>query len=168
MAIVKNEAKFIEACLESVKPLISSWLIVDTGSTDGTQALIKKSLKKVKGELVERPFVDFGTNRTEALELARGTADWLLELDADMTVGVHEDLLKWLETDPDPSVDAWMVEIVDSGTVWRLPRLIRGDREWTLHRAGSRVPGHVAGEDTSSARIDSPPPRRQPAPRPKI
>lgn len=128
--IVKDEAKFIEACLESVKPLISRWLIVDTGSTDGTQTLIKKTMKKVKGELLERPFVDFGTNRTEALELARGTAEWTLELDADMTVEAHTDLLKWLSENPDPSVDAWMVEIVDSGTVWRLPRLIRGDREW--------------------------------------
>lgn len=128
--IVKDESKFIERCLESVKPLISSWLIVDTGSTDGTQKLIKKAMKKVKGELFERPFVDFGTNRTEALELARGSADWLLELDADMTAHAHPDLRTWLETDPDPTTDAWMVEIVGGSTVWRLPRLIRGDREW--------------------------------------
>ena len=83
--IVKDEAKFIERCLASVKPLISRWLIVDTGSTDGTQALIKKTMKKIPGELLEREWVDFGTNRTEALELARGTAEWTLELDADMT-----------------------------------------------------------------------------------
>lgn len=134
--IVKDEAKFIERCLESVKPLIDNWLIVDTGSTDGTQDIIKKTMKHYKGKLHERPWVDFGHNRTEALALAREridrpkkTIDWLLELDADMTAEFHPDLDYWLFNNPDPSVDAWMVEILD-GITWRLPRLIRGDREW--------------------------------------
>lgn len=128
--IVKNEEKLIEQCLASAKPLISSWSIVDTGSTDDTKTIIKRVLKGIPGKLYEREFVDFGHNRTEALRLARGSAEWLLELDADMTVEAHPDLRKWLSQDPDPSVGAWMVEIVDSGTTWRLPRLIRGKHEW--------------------------------------
>lgn len=128
--IVKNEEKFIERCLESAKPLISSWSIVDTGSTDDTKKIIRKTLRRVPGKLHERPFVDFGHNRTEALALAREEAGWLLELDADMTVEAHPDLLKWLAGDPDPSVDAWMVSVLDSGTHWRLPRLIRAKHEW--------------------------------------
>ena len=39
--IVKNEEKIIERCLSSVLPLIDSWVIVDTGSTDGTLDKIK-------------------------------------------------------------------------------------------------------------------------------
>lgn len=128
--IVKNEAEFIERCLESAKPLINQFCIVDTGSTDKTKTLIRKMMKGIPGKLHERKFKDFGYNRTEALELARGSAKWLLELDADMTAEFHPDLLYWLSSDPDPETDAWMVEIVDSGTVWRLPRLIRGDKEW--------------------------------------
>ena len=128
--IVKNEAAFIERCLASVKPYISSWTIVDTGSTDDTKKLIRKALKGVPGKLLEREFTDFGTNRTEALTLAKGTADWLLLLDADETVEVHEDLLTWLAEDPDPEVDAWMVEIVDSGTIWKRPLLVRGNKDW--------------------------------------
>jgi len=38
--IVKNEAHVIRRCLESVRPLIDTWLIIDTGSTDGTQRLL--------------------------------------------------------------------------------------------------------------------------------
>lgn len=127
--IVKNEAKFIERCLDSVKPLISHWTIVDTGSTDDTKKIIRKSLKGIPGKLYDRPWVDFGTNRTEALALARGTAEWLLMPDADMTFDVHPGFLTWLKGDPDPETDAWMVEIVD-GIIWQLPLLIRGDKEW--------------------------------------
>ncbi len=128
--IVKNEAKFIEQCLESAKPLISSWSIVDTGSTDDTKKLIEKSLKGIPGKLHEREFMDFGHNRTEALALAKWSGEWLLELDADMTVEAHPDLVKWLSADPDPDTAAWMVTILDSGTRWQLPRLIRGGMDW--------------------------------------
>jgi len=128
--IVRNEGKCIERCLASVKPLISSWTIVDTGSTDDTKKLIRKVLKGVPGKLHDKVFVDFGHNRTEALALAKGTAEWLLLLDADETVDVHPDLLTWLGTDPDPETDAWMVEIVDSGTIWKRPLLVRGNKDW--------------------------------------
>ncbi|MDP1573907.1 MAG: glycosyltransferase [Coxiellaceae bacterium] len=81
--IVKNETKVIARCLESVKSLIHYWVIVDTGSTDGTQAMIQSIMQSIPGELHERPWRNFGDNRTEALELARGKADYLLVIDAD-------------------------------------------------------------------------------------
>lgn len=81
--IVKNESAVIEQCLASVKPLIDYWVIVDTGSTDGTQNLIRNFLKDVPGELHERPWVNFEHNRNEALELAKKKADYLLMIDAD-------------------------------------------------------------------------------------
>ena len=61
--IVKDEAHIIQRCLASVKPLIDSWLIVDTGSTDGTQTVIREILHDVPGEIVERPWVNFAHNR---------------------------------------------------------------------------------------------------------
>lgn len=40
--IVRDEAHVIGRCLQAMKPPIDTWVIVvDTGSTDGTQALIR-------------------------------------------------------------------------------------------------------------------------------
>lgn len=88
--IVKNETAVIERCLRSVRPFVDCWSIVDTGSTDGTQRLIAKSLVGLPGELHERPWKDFGHNRTEALDLARAWADYSLVIDADETFEVPE------------------------------------------------------------------------------
>jgi len=81
--IVKNEAPVIRRCLASVRPWIDAWVVVDTGSTDGTQALVREALDGIPGELFERPWVDFGHNRSEAIALAGRRADYLLFLDAD-------------------------------------------------------------------------------------
>ncbi len=81
--IVKDEASVIARCLESVRPLIDAWAIVDTGSSDGTQEIVRRCLGDLPGTLVERPWVDFAHNRSEALELARGAADYTFVIDAD-------------------------------------------------------------------------------------
>ena len=81
--IVKNEAPVIERCLASVRPWVDYWVIVDTGSTDGTQARVRKAMEGMPGELHERPWKDFSHNRNEALQLARPQADYLLFIDAD-------------------------------------------------------------------------------------
>jgi glycosyltransferase involved in cell wall biosynthesis len=86
--IVKNEAHIVCETLDSVAPYISSWVIVDTGSDDGTQDLIRNHMAHlgIPGELHERPWRNFGHNRTEALALAQGHADYIWWCDADDTV----------------------------------------------------------------------------------
>lgn len=81
--IVKNESHVIRRCLASVKPIIDYWVIVDTGSTDGTQDIIRDFLKDIPGELHERQWVNFGHNRNQALDYSRGKADYMLFIDAD-------------------------------------------------------------------------------------
>lgn len=92
--IVKNEAHVIKRCLASVLPFIDSWAICDTGSTDGTQEIIREYLKDLPGELIERPWVDFSTNRNQALELACKYGDYALVMDAD-TVLEAEEGFRW-------------------------------------------------------------------------
>ncbi len=86
--IVKDEAPVIRRCLESVRPLIDTWVIVDTGSTDGTQDIIREVYGDLPGELHERPWKGFDGSRTEAIELARPRADYLLFMDADDVMDV--------------------------------------------------------------------------------
>jgi transposase len=57
--IVKNEASVIRRCLDSVLAIVSQWVIVDTGLTDGTQDIVREHLRDLPGELHERPWRDF-------------------------------------------------------------------------------------------------------------
>lgn len=81
--IVKNEAPVIARCLASVRPWIDHWVIVDTGSSDGTQDLVRTALHGLPGQLHERPWYNFAHNRNEALALARPHGDFVLFIDAD-------------------------------------------------------------------------------------
>jgi glycosyltransferase involved in cell wall biosynthesis len=84
--IVKDEESNIRRALESARPFISTWVIIDTGSTDRTMDVILETYKDIPGVLVERPWVNFGHNRTELLDLCRDHMEWALMLDADDTV----------------------------------------------------------------------------------
>ena len=86
--IVKNEEHVIQRSLEAALPAVDAWVIVDTGSTDSTMQKIQELAHrfKVPGYLHQRPWVNFGHNRSEALALARdsyGPGWWSLMLDAD-------------------------------------------------------------------------------------
>jgi tetratricopeptide (TPR) repeat protein len=85
--IVKNESKIILRLLQSVIPIIDTYCICDTGSTDNTIELIQTFLneKGISGKIVNEPFRDFGYNRSFALkECVNIDAEYILLLDADM------------------------------------------------------------------------------------
>jgi glycosyltransferase involved in cell wall biosynthesis len=84
--IVKNEAAVIARCLASVKPWVNHWVIVDTGSSDGTRDIIRDVMRDLPGELHEREWRNFAHNRNEALALARAKGDYILFIDADETL----------------------------------------------------------------------------------
>jgi glycosyltransferase involved in cell wall biosynthesis len=83
--IVKNESHVIEKALEYTLPLIDTYCIVDTGSTDNTIEVIKNFYKKhnITGEIHQRPWKNFGHNRSEALKLCDGKMEYILVMDAD-------------------------------------------------------------------------------------
>jgi hypothetical protein len=49
---------------------------------------------------------------------------------SDETADVHPDMREWLDADPSPETDAFMVEIANPNLTHRLPRLLRGNQEW--------------------------------------
>lgn len=128
--IARDEADHIGAALSSVRGLVDAWVLVDTGSTDGTQRIATEAMQGVPGKVVQREWLGFADARTAALKAAWGAADWLLVMDADMTAEAHPRFREWLDTDPDPWTMAWQVEIYDRGLRYRLPWLLRGDRDW--------------------------------------
>lgn len=91
--IVKDEAPVICRCLDSVRPIIDHWVIVDTGSSDGTQDIIRAHLRDIPGSLYERSWRDFATNRSEALALARPNGDYTLIIDADDELEIQKDFV---------------------------------------------------------------------------
>jgi hypothetical protein len=124
--IVKDAMADLPRTLKAAKRYIGSWTICDTGSTDGTQAFIRKTLEGIPGTLYEDPWVNFGANRSLAFARAKGTADWLLLMDADMAVTIADG---W---DPDSlGADAGMIEMGNHTSFsYRLPLLVRGDLPW--------------------------------------
>jgi tetratricopeptide (TPR) repeat protein len=96
--IVKNESKVILRLLNSVLPIIDSYCICDTGSTDNTIELIENYFKEkgIEGKIVREPFKDFGYNRSFALKSCNGlaNADYLLLMDADMVLRINSSISK--------------------------------------------------------------------------
>lgn len=123
--IVKNESHVIRRCLSSVLPFISHWVIVDTGSTDGTQAIIQDFMKDVPGKLYERKWVDFAYNRNMALKLAKDKADFVLFIDADQILQVEADF-EWPKFDK----DSYSIREVDVDTSIIKVGLINNHLDW--------------------------------------
>lgn len=92
--IVKNESAIIRRLIDSVLPIIDSYCICDTGSTDKTPELIESyfALRGIPGKVVHEQFQDFGYNRSKALGHCIGmdNADYLLLIDADMVLQIPD------------------------------------------------------------------------------
>lgn len=123
--IVKNEKPVIKRCIDSVKPLIDHWVIVDTGSTDGTQQIIKDALADVPGTLHEHPWKNFGHNRTEAIKLAAKEADYILTIDAD-------EILRWDDGFEFKTLteDWYNIFKRSMGREYRVPNLVKAACDW--------------------------------------
>jgi glycosyltransferase involved in cell wall biosynthesis len=145
--IVKDEAPVIARCLNSVRPLIDHWVIVDTGSSDGTQDIIRDTLSDLPGDLHERPWRDFAFNRSEALALARPHADYSLIIDADDALEIPPGFEL-----PELDADSYMIDIRDTSIRYQRTQLVRNTLPWryegVLHEyltcEGAGPAGHLA------------------------
>lgn len=94
--IVRNEARCIVRCLESVRPWVDRIVVVDTGSTDDTPALAQSCGAEVHH--IAWPD-DFAAARNRALDIA--DADWNFILDADEWVAAGgKGLRDWCAAGP--------------------------------------------------------------------
>ncbi|MDN3504733.1 MAG: glycosyltransferase [Rhabdochlamydiaceae bacterium] len=128
--IVKNEATIIEECLESLKDVIDYWVIFDTGSTDGTQEVIKNYMKGIPGELHEAPWVNFAYNRNQALAISKQKADYSLFIDADERV--IQDGFKWRDN---LTAQTYIIDIHHGNTICKRKFLVRNDLDWVWEGA---------------------------------
>jgi len=95
---VQNEAHIIEKMLTTAAPYIDYWVLVDNGSTDGTQDIIKKFFEKEKipGKLYQSEigWKGHGVNRQHSWDFLKKTdhgCDWILRIDADEGIEVADD-----------------------------------------------------------------------------
>ena len=151
--IVRNESKVITRCLDSVRPLIDFVLIEDTGSTDGTQAIIKDYLRRegLPGEVIEETWQDFAHNRSHALARLREQKeiDYALIMDAD-DVMVFADGFAATRLKESLTRDCYTIDIVDrvGGRRYQRLQICSNRKEFryrgVLHEFLEAPPGDVA------------------------
>lgn len=148
--IVKNESHIILEVLENMLKYINYWVISDTGSTDGTQDMIRNffARKKIPGELVEHKWEDFGHNRTMALKAAAGKADYIWVIDADdLIMGTVEFPRKM-------NADWYMLKYVnpESSFAYERQQIFSGKLEWAYSGVLHEYPICLSKE---TPRVDS-------------
>jgi len=132
--IVKNESKVILRLLESTLPIIDSYCICDTGSTDNTMEIIKLFFERynIPGKIVSEPFRDFGYNRSFALKECVGmeNADYLLLLDADMILKLQPNF-NVQEFKESITADAYLVFQGSQSFLYKNVRILKNNPKYT-------------------------------------
>ena len=135
--IVKNEEAIIERALKSALPFISTYVIVDTGSTDRTKEIIAATMADVSGIIVDRPWVNFGVNRSEALALCDPHMDWAIMLDADDSLcGVVPPPEIWTN----PKIGAFLISIHHGSLIHNRVQVFRTRIGWKYEGAVHEYP----------------------------
>lgn len=126
--MVKNGGAQFETMLQQNMKIIDKWTILDTGSTDDTLDIIKRTLVgKKKGELYEEPFINFRDSRNRLLDLAGTACKYTLMLDD--TYIIEGDLRSFLnETRGDQRSDSYTLYIKSDDTLYGSNRLVKSDR----------------------------------------
>ncbi len=106
--IVRDSARTLRPCLESIRPWVDEMVIVDTGSMDETPRIVEE----FGGRLFHFPWCDdFSAARNESLRHARG--EWLFWLDSDDTIPAHcgRQLRALMANEAGPNVLAYVMQV---------------------------------------------------------
>ncbi len=125
IVITHNEAHRLPTCLASVT-FADELIVVDSGSTDGTQALARDVGARVI-ETTDWP--GFGPQKQRALDAATG--DWVLSIDAD----------EWLDSTLAAAIQQLLANDAGQPCAFRVDRLSAFCGQWM--RAGSWYPDQL-------------------------
>ncbi len=151
--VTYNDAPTLRSCLESIKPFIDTWAIVDLGSIDQTQKLIAEVLGDIPGELQSSPFHDFETHRNVAFSLAQSRADYVLVLNPNETL--HGFVKPALDQDAyfvrvkDRSFDYYRQCLVNANRVWHWEGVLHQGLTSTDAKTVAILPGIVSAMQQS-------------------
>ncbi|MDQ5985814.1 MAG: Beta-barrel assembly-enhancing protease [Syntrophus sp. SKADARSKE-3] len=140
--IARNEEKFLDQCLRSIKAIADEIIFIDTGSTDRTLEIAKKYTDKIW----IHPWNDsFSEARNHYLKYATG--DWIFQIDADEEL-VRDDIPHVLRAVSDETIDGILIQIVNtsrkekSSGVFNVERIFRNNG--VIHYEG-RVHNRIVG-----------------------
>jgi GR25 family glycosyltransferase involved in LPS biosynthesis len=126
--IVKNESHIIKDTLNKLlqKVQFDYWVISDTGSTDNTKQVITDFFKEknIKGEFFDDEWLNFGHNRTKALEHAYGKSKYVLIFDADDEICGNFTL-------PELTKDGYFLQFGDAnGVSYARIQIVNNKKKW--------------------------------------
>ena len=147
--MVKDEAASIRQVLEAARPFVDQWTILDTGSVDGTQNIVREVLADIPGDLYEEPFIGYAESRNRVLALQKeddGTPDgaiFTLMLSGDEHLREGQALREALEGFRDSGPDAFRIRLLMDDTIGSPIRIFRtattGHQGWHYEDAGLGV-----------------------------
>jgi glycosyltransferase involved in cell wall biosynthesis len=145
--LVKDESASIRKVLESALPFVDAATVLDTGSTDGTQDIVREVAAKFGQPiaLVEEPFINFAESRNRALELdasAVRPTEFQLCLSADEFLQEGEDLRAYLAAHLGDAVDLFKLRLFIDETTFFTPRVFRTGSAWKYVGAVHECPMH--------------------------
>ena len=151
--IVKNEGHTVLRTLDSCADSVDYFAVYDTGSTDGTQEVVRgwrqmgrQMADVTNGSLLQAgPFVNYAQARNAALRLAAARPEpprFVLSLSADETLVNGDALVRFLST-YDGDEDAFLIEVRATGGLFDYPRVLRTNGGlWRYEGEIHEVPKH--------------------------
>jgi glycosyltransferase involved in cell wall biosynthesis len=123
--IVKDSSSVIRQTLQLVKPFIDYWTILDTGSTDQTEQIIREELKNIEGNLYQENFIDFSTSRNRVLDLATLNCKYTFMLDDSFQLYNGEKLRSFLQQ---TDCDSFDIAILDKSNLYYSRRILKTEK----------------------------------------
>lgn len=151
LMMVKDEAKNIADTLASVKPFVDGYLILDTGSTDGTVDIARQTMTSYRGIIPPGDFDGYANTRNRVLDMHQREphkAAFSIMLSGDEILHGGEALRQYLETQRDSEFGAFCVEMYSGTNRWLYPRVFRTDGQWRYVGDPHEIPQGPNGERT--------------------